>query len=137
MRRLALLASVASLLCGPAWAEDNNIAVYTIRADNCGKVLALESLITRRVESANGRMTIRNDERINYERFQEASGYIAGYLTALNLENWRHGGNGDLFKINIHTDVWPWVLSWCRANPTRDIYNAVSDITQTIAGNRP
>jgi hypothetical protein len=136
MKRLALLASIAALLSGPAMAEDH-IAFHQVRADTCSKVLGLESFITRRAKSADGWMEIANYEQAAFNRYQEASGYIGGYLSAINVENHRHGGDGHLFKNNLYTEVWPWVLSWCRANPARGIYDAVSIYVDTVAGNRP
>jgi hypothetical protein len=134
-KQIALLASMAALFSGPALAEDPLIVVYTVNANTCGKVLALESMVTREAASPDGRVTIAGYEKVLWDRYEEATGYIEGFLTAVNLENYRHGGAGDISKsARVNTDVWPRVLSWCRTNPTSDIYAAVNNYVMTVGG---
>jgi hypothetical protein len=118
--------------------HEHDIGMYQVVTDTCGKVLALESIANRQAESRDGGITIRGDEETNHTRFVENSGYIKGYLSALNVVSHRHGGRGDLFgTTDIYADVWPWLLDYCRRNPNDGFYGALNQYAITVTGNRP
>jgi hypothetical protein len=37
-----------------------------------------------------------------FERFVEVNGFIAGYLSAVNVENAHHGGGGNIFGNELN-----------------------------------
>jgi hypothetical protein len=140
MKRIAMLASVAALLSGPAIAADDHvgmIAVYVPNRSTCGQLLSLEA-VSAKTSNGNGTISLTPAESNQYQWYIEATGWLKGYLTAMNYESDRHNGSANLFEgVDIYKDVWPWVLSWCRSNPTRNIHAAAYAFVKTTAGDLP
>jgi hypothetical protein len=136
MKHLTIAAAIMCAATTTA-ASAQQIAIYPAGTETCGKVLLLETFVIRD-RSADGSVFVSADERQNFELYLETSGFIAGYLTAVNAETQRHSGSGNLFSANRTVmDVWPWIISWCRINPTKTLSYATGTFVETVAGNRP
>jgi hypothetical protein len=92
-------AMVTTVLCGCINATSaRDVAVFYPGAKTCGQLLSLDT-IAERVARSPRVVLISNAEVPSAYLFKEASGFIAGYLTAINVDYARHDGIGSVIDI--------------------------------------
>jgi hypothetical protein len=127
---------LAGLLTADTAAGDISIwAIWSPGAKTCPQLLTLEPIAERFLSSptASHKVEIYGYEEETASQYVEASGYIQGFLTATNIEDWKHGGTGHAVEgVGNAQDAWPWVFSWCRQNPTGEIQQALSQYVETM-----
>ena len=55
-------------------------------------------------------------------------GYVSGWASAVN---WAVKGKKDYFVGMKSTDITNWVASWCRSNPSKDLSDAMTALTDS------
>ena len=119
MARFSVLIFALALLLSSAdgWAIDKKGGFSTHDNRSCGYYL-----------DAYSKATLIGDRNHN-RRFRSLAsfGWIDGYLSAYN-ELTNNGKKSILGGMTIN-DAERWMAAWCRDNPSKDVWNAVSTLT--------
>lgn len=85
---------------------------YTIIGDDsCGEYL-----------DAHSRATLDDDGYKGPHKFWRVAGWITGYITGYN--RWAANGKKNITAGLSRSDVYRWIASWCRDNPSKDLNDA-------------
>ena len=113
MRKVIIAAALAVGVASDGWAMDEK-GTYTARGwIGCGEYLDAYSKST--LEGKGG--------YTGPSAMWEAAGHINGIITGANAF-WRNGKKDNIAGMTIH-DVYRWVASWCRDNPSQEVHRGV------------
>jgi hypothetical protein len=121
MKQIILIAIALMLVGGEVVARDSNGKFYTLEPIKCSQVLFAHAQLK---VTGQGKSYIGSHDTLKF------LGYIAGYITAVNM--FRAG------KVNHYpgTDIFEaanWTASWCRDNSNDYLHNAMAFMARSLS----
>ena len=79
---------------------------------------------------AKSTLTGKSDFKGHHEVW-EAFGYIDGYITGVHTTVPNSSVDNDVLQQMSRNDVRRWVASWCRDNPSRQLYESLAELIES------
>jgi hypothetical protein len=102
------------------------------KINKCFDILQFESLS---FDPQTKVFSVRQDQIALLNSYFQVEGWLGGFFTARNVFDLAAGG--DTAKGTTEKERMPWIYSYCRSHPTKTLFDAAVELSNTLSSTLP